>query len=154
MGTVLDDELATIRRELEHAATWGFRSRVVFRNLDRQSEVLRAVFSAVTEAFLPSKPQLEERAPWDWLYTDARGALLVESESGNYGLGFVITRYALLMRGTASIRTEDRDFDNCAPEGGEFEVCAVSADALERVIGAIVEWHARNGVADFVRTDG
>jgi hypothetical protein len=137
--------LARFRERADAAAQWPHRARLDFDNLDRQSDTLRAVYAALAGGPLGDKCAYNDF--WVRLYLDAGGdGLLIDAETGNYGLQITTTRFTLLVGGEACVRTVDVDSDNCAPEGGQFDVSAGSAAALERAVAALVAWHRELGV--------
>ncbi|MCC7540182.1 MAG: hypothetical protein IT379_28445 [Deltaproteobacteria bacterium] len=147
---VVRDAAARLQAALVEAASWPFKCRVSFENLDRQRETLGFVYAELTGTSLPDRPELDDYWTTYWL-GPAGGGLRTEFETGNYGLGFTLTRYALLVGDEAWVWTDDEEHDNCGPQGGDFLVNARSPEGLERVVAALVAWHAAKGVTSFQR---
>ena len=138
-----DEALARFRARTDETAAWPHRVHLDFANLDRQTETMRAIYQALAGAPLAERPTVDDF--WTRLYTDPDGdGLLIDAETYNYGLEITTTRYTLVVAG-ACVRTTDVDSDNCAPEGGAFDLAARSPEALERAVAALVAWHHDNG---------
>lgn len=138
---------------VEAPPDWPMRCTLTFPYQDAQLDALRHTYRALApaEADHPGAAVIDG---WTRVFITKRDdGIVMHANSGNYGLGFTITSFTLLVRDEAWASTLDHDFDNCAPEGGVFEVRARSPEGLERVVDALVAWHAERGVALLARSE-
>ncbi len=143
--------LARFLRQVDELEGGSFRTTLNFPYKDRPEVCLRETYAAIeADLKLFWKPLVTDG--WMTFYGTRRdGGLWMDMESGNYGLGFSIERYVLLVAGVACIRTWDREDDNCGSTGGEFIVSACDDAALERVVAVLVSWHAAHSMPSFTR---